>query len=385
MGVVFRTGVEVGRDVTLSGLRAEGFEAFYLAVGAQSGRKLGIEGEDSTGVTTGVDFLREVNLGNPVTLSGNVIVIGGGNVAIDVARTAVRTGDPAVSMFCLESEKEMPALPEEIHEANSENISIHNGWGPKRILSENGRVTGVEFKRCVSVFDENHRFAPKYDEADTRIVPADHVLVSVGQSIEWGGLLEGSKAELNPNRTVKADGFTYQTGEPDVFAGGDAFTGPRFAVDAIAAGKEAAVSIHRYVQPGQSLVIGRDRRNYRAFDKNNLVIEGYDETPRQCASEIGGESAKASFRDLRVPFTEEQIRMETSRCLSCGAAVVDSFMCVGCGQCTTKCRFEAISLVKVYDKASIPLKELKPAVAKNMIRRQGRIVVKNVKRLFVKQ
>jgi len=385
MGVAFRTGVEVGRDVTLADLRSEGYEAFYLAVGAQSGRKLGIEGEGVSGVVSGVDFLREVNLGSTALLDGNVVVIGGGNVAIDVARTAVRTGAGKVGMFCLESEKEMPALPEEIHEANSENISIGNGWGPKRILSENGRVTGVEFKRCISVFDANHRFAPKYDETDTITVPADHVLVSVGQSIEWGGLLNDSKIELNPNRTVCADSFTYQTGEPDVFAGGDAYTGPRFAVDAIAAGKEAAVSIHRYVQPGQSLVIGRDRRDYRAFDKKNLIIEGYDETPRQQAAEVIGVSAGASFRDLRVPFTEEQIRLETSRCLSCGACVVDTYMCVGCGQCTTKCRFDAITLVKVYDKTSVPLKELKPAVAKNMIRRQGRIAVKNVKRLFLKQ
>ncbi|NCC67852.1 MAG: FAD-dependent oxidoreductase, partial [Clostridia bacterium] len=249
LGVEFKTGVEVGKDVTLSDLRKQGFEAFYIAIGAQAGRKLGIEGEDAKGVIAGVDFLRDVNLGKSYKLKGNVVVIGGGNVAIDVARTAVRSRADATSMYCLESEKEMPALPEELEEARGEGISINNGWGPKRIIVEDGKVTGVEFKKCVSVFDADNKFSPKYDESQTITVPADYVLLSVGQSIDWGKLLEGEKVELGRGNTAVADGLTYQTAQPDVFVGGDVYSGPKFAIDAIAAGKEGAISIHRFVQP----------------------------------------------------------------------------------------------------------------------------------------
>ncbi len=384
LGVEFKTGVEVGKDITLNDLRDQGFKAFYLAIGAQAGRKIGIEGEEAQGVMAGVDFLRTVNLGEGLGLQGKTIVIGGGNVAIDVARTAVRSGASNVDMFCLENREEMPALNEEIEEAMAEGIAINNSWGPKRILTENNHVIGVEFKKCVSVFDENKRFSPKYDEEDTMIVEADNVLLSVGQAMDWGNLITDSKIELNPNKTIKADPFTYQTGEPDVFTGGDIHTGPKFAIDAIAAGKEGAISIHRYVQPGQSLILGRDRKEYHALDKANTVLEGYDTLPRQKADHVDGNASKETFKDLRSTFTEEQIRKETERCLSCGATVVDEYMCVGCGQCTTKCKFDAISLERRYDKSSVEIKQLKPTVAKNMIKRQVRIAVKKVKNLFVK-
>ncbi len=384
LGVEFKTGVEVGKDITLNDLRGQGFKAFYLAIGAQAGRKIGIEGEEAQGVMAGVDFLRTVNLGEGSGLQGKTIVIGGGNVAIDVARTAVRSGASNVNMFCLENREEMPALNEEIEEAMAEGIAINNSWGPKRILTENNHVIGVEFKKCVSVFDANKRFSPKYDEEDTMIVEADNVLLSVGQAMDWGNLITDSKIELNPNETIKADPFTYQTGEPDVFTGGDIHTGPKFAIDAIAAGKEGAISIHRYVQPGQSLILGRDRKEYHALDKANTVLEGYDTLPRQKADHVDGNASKETFKDLRTTFTEEQIRKETERCLSCGATVVDEYMCVGCGQCTTKCKFDAISLERRYDKSSVEIKQLKPTVAKNMIKRQVRIAIKKVKNLFVK-
>ena len=270
MGVKFKTGYEVGKDVMLRKLRAEGFKGFYVAIGAQGGRKLGIEGEDAEGVIAGVDFLKGVNLGKGMKLSGNVIVIGGGNVAIDVARTAVRQGAGKVSMFCLEKSEEMPALPEEQEEAKSEGVEIDNSWGPNKIIVTGGKVTGVQFKGCISVFDADHKFAPKYEECELKEVPADYVLMSVGQSIEWGGLLYRSKVELGRGNTAKADPLTYQTAEPDVFVGGDVYTGPKFAIDAIAAGKEGAISLHRYVWEGQSLTIGRDRRNFPELDKSDI-------------------------------------------------------------------------------------------------------------------
>lgn len=379
MGVSFKTGVEVGKDITLNGLRKEGYEAFYLAIGAQGGRNLGVEGEDAKGVIAGVDFLRDVNLGRKAELSGNVVVIGGGNVAIDVARTATRQGAAAVNLYCLESRQEMPALPDEIEEAEEDSVAFNNGWGPKRILTENGKVTGVEFKRCLSVFDAEHRFAPKYDETDTITVAADTVLLSIGQSIEWGGLLTDSKVELGRGNTAKADALTLQTSEPDVFVGGDCFTGPKFAIHAIAAGKEGAISIHRYVQPGQSLVYGRDRREYHAFDKNNVAVgvQDFDTTPRQKPGH--SPEKKGSFRDDRMTFTEEQLKNETERCLGCGAVEINSYMCIGCGMCTTKCKFDAIHLERTYNTVPDTYEKLPVKMAANAIVRTGKIAASTIK------
>ena len=386
MGVEFKTGVEVGKDVTLEELRAQGYKAFYMAIGAQGGRKVGIEGEDSQGVMSGIEFLRMINQDENKKVHGKVVVVGGGNVAIDVSRTAVRAGAESVMQCCLESRQQMPAALEEIEEAEEENIVINNGWGPKRILSENGKVTGIEFKKCVSVFDENGRFNPQYDENNVMVVEADCVLLSIGQSIQWGGLLEGTKAVTRPNGTIEADGFTYQTAEPDIFAGGDAYSGPRFAIDAIAAGKQAAISIHRFVQPGQSLVYGRDRRQYKELDKEAAVLEGFDNTPRQRPEQVkSNQKAAESFRDLRGTFTEEQMKKETERCLGCGATVVDDYMCVGCGQCTTKCKFDAIHLERVYDGQGVQFLDMKPVIVKQMVKRQGKIAIKKVKKVFSKE
>jgi NADPH-dependent glutamate synthase beta subunit-like oxidoreductase len=377
LGVEFETAVEVGADLSLGQLRSRGYKAFYVAIGAQEGRKLRLEGEDASGVMTGVEFLRRVSLGEEPRLDGPVVVIGGGNVAIDVARTAVRVGAASVEMYCLESRQEMPALDEEIDEALSEDIGIGNSWGPKRILVEAGRVVGVELRRCVSVFDEDRRFNPKFDAADTKVVAANYVLTSVGQGIDWGGLLRDSRAELNPNGTIKADPLTFQTRESDVFAGGDALTGPKFAIDAIALGKQGAISIHRYVH-GDNPAIGRERE-YHALDKENLKLDGYDRLPRQRPLRVEGSESKATFEDLRSTFTEEQIKRETERCLGCGAVSVDEYQCVGCGVCTTKCKFEAISLTRKYDSSGAEFNAMKGLVIRHAVKRQGRIAIKRVK------
>ena len=378
MGVDFKCGVEVGKDVTLPELRREGFEAFYIAIGAQGGRKLNITGEDAEGVIAGVDFLRSISLIDRPTLDGNVVVIGGGNVAIDVARTAVRKEAGKTTMYCLESAAEMPALKEEQEEAKAEGIEINNGWGPKEFVTENGHVTAVVFKKCVSVFDGEGKFSPKYDENDTITVPADYVLVSVGQSIEWGKLLDGSHVELGRGNAAVADGFTYQTGEPDVFVGGDVFTGPKFAIDAIAAGKQGAVSIHRYVWPGQSLVMGRDRRAFTALDKDNLdkdaIQKGWDNTPRQKPAH--DESKAKTFHDDRLTFTEEQLKKEAARCLGCGASVVDTVKCLGCGVCAQMCKFDAIHLVRKYNQESVAFDGREEVMKQYQADRMERIKIK---------
>ncbi len=383
MGVGFKCGVEVGKDVTIEQLRSQGYKAFYIAIGAQGGRKLGIAGEDAKGVTTGVEFLKLVNADeNNVKLSGRTVVIGGGNVAVDVARTAVRAGSDKVEMFCLEDRESMPAAKDEIEETLEEGISINNSWGPKEILTNDGRVTGVIFKKCISVFDENKRFAPKYDENETITVECDNVLISVGQSVVWGELLKGTKVELNANGTAKADPVTYQTAEPDIFVGGDVYTGPKFAIDAIAAGKEGCESIHRFVHKGHSLTLGRNLRQFPSLDKENLAIEpeSYDNAQRQVHGTKPGD-AKSSFRDLRSTFTEEQVKTEAGRCLGCGATIVDPNQCIGCGICTTKCEFDAIHLSRDLPDASKMYKseDKMKAILPYMLKREIKIKFKKDK------
>lgn len=343
MGVEIKCNIEVGKDVTIQQLRDQGYKAFYIGIGCQGGRKTGVPGEDSKGVMTGVEFLHITTDDENYKLDGDTVVIGGGNVAIDVSRTAERCGDGKITQVSLETRDIMPASPEEIELAESEGIIVKGGWGPKEILSEDGKVIGIVFKKCISVNDETDKFNPKYDENETMTIPCKNVILSVGQSIEWGSLLEGTKVELGRGNGPVADPVTYQTAEPDIFVGGDVYTGPKFAIDAIAAGKQGAISIHRYVQPHSSLTIGRDPNYYKELDKDDILVENYDNTGRQHPGMKPG-ADKKSFRDYKLTFTEEQVKKETARCLGCGASIVDPNQCIGCGICTTKCEFDAIHL-----------------------------------------
>lgn len=356
MGVTIHCGVEVGKDVTLEELRRAGYQAFYIAIGCQGGRMAGVPGEDAEGVMSAVDFLRAVGGNEAYKVEGRAVVIGGGNVAIDVARSSMRCGAKEVSMYCLEPREKMPASKDEIAEAEDENISIQCGWGPKEILTESGKVAGVVFKKCISLFDESGRFNPSYDEAVTVTVPCEQVFLSIGQTIQWGDLLAGSKVQLGRGNGAVADSVTYQTAEPDIFVGGDVYTGPKFAIDAIAAGKEGAISIHRYVQPNSSLVIGRNRRQFVELDKEDIVLEAYDNSSRQMPGMDESIDYKHSFRDAHQIFTEEQVKTETARCLGCGASVVDENKCIGCGVCTTKCEFDAIHLYREHPECSKMMK-----------------------------
>lgn len=348
LGVEFRCGVEVGRDVTIQQLREQGYKAFYVAIGLQAGLKLNVPGEELAGVQSGIDFLRAVNRGDISAVDGDTVVIGGGNAAIDVARTVTRLGNGSVNMYCLESDAEMPTVPDEKNEALAEGVIISNCWGPKRILGEDGKVTGVEFMRCLSVRDENGKFAPKYDENDTITVKCSNVLVSIGQRSVWGHLLDGLKAEGVDGRLVKVDPVTYQTAEPDVFAGGDIATGPRYTIDAIATGREGAVSIHRFVHEGQDLTICRNLHEFKMLDRDDVVVPVEKLHAPARAEIVHDESKTKTMSDNRVPLTSEQVRLEASRCLSCGRTVVDQNKCIGCGICTTRCRFDAIHLERIH-------------------------------------
>ena len=377
MGVEFRCGVEIGKDLTLAQLKEQGYKAFYLAIGMQGGRKAGVPGEDAEGVESGIAFLNRVNKDHSIRLPGDVVVVGGGNVAVDVARTAARVTGGKVTMLCLESEAEMPAARDEVEEAKEEGVSVLNGWGPKEILTENGRVTGIVFKRCTAVYDQQHRFAPSYDENDTITLPCASVLQAIGQSAVWGELLKGTKVELNRNGTVIHDPITYETGEPGVFVGGDIAHGAKFAIDAIADGKLGSESMHRYVHPGQSQTIARDLRQFKELDKANVLIDpqGFDTAHRNKPGKKPGDP-RNTFGDVRLSFTEEQAKAEAARCLSCGATTVDLNRCVGCGLCTTRCEFDAIHLSRDMPDASrmIRCEDKLPVVAKYAAQREMKIL-----------
>jgi len=370
IGVDIKTGVEVGKDVTIQQLREQGYKGFYVAIGCQGGKLPGIPGETLPGTTTAIDFLHRANCGQ-LKVGGKVVVVGGGNVAIDAARVAKRSGADSVTMLSLETEDIMPASLEERREAHEDGVEFNAGWGPKEVLGE-GKVSGIVFKSCTSVYDAEHRFAPQYDENELIIMDADMVIFAIGQTVVLKDLLKDTKVEFFRGVYPVADKLTYQTAEEDIFVGGDCYTGPKFAIDAIAAGKEAAESLHRYVQHGH-MTIGRNRRDFIELDKDDIMVESYDNGSRQ----VEGVAAKENpFSEYMVTLSEDQVRKETARCLSCGASVVDENRCIGCGICTTKCAFDAIQLHRDHPEAShmVTSEDKFSAILPYMLKRTGKII-----------
>ncbi len=377
LGVQFKCGVDVGRDITLDDLRSEGFDAFYLAIGAQRGRMANIAGEDADDVVSALDFLRSALSDPEQELTGDVVVVGGGNVAIDAARVARRLGAENITMVCLEHPDEMPASDEEIREAKAENITFAYGWGPQRIETDTaGKITAITFHQCTDVFDKEGRFNPNYNDAITQTIPCNHIIMAIGQSIDWGNLLINSKVEIDHSNRACADSTTYQTAEPDIFVGGDVFTGPKFVIDAIAAGHEAAISLHRFVQKGSSLTTGRNRRHYAELNKTNLALDdNYDHAGRQSSTPTPPASLRHNWEDPTRTLSEQQIKTECARCLSCGASIVDENKCIGCGLCTTRCEFDAIRLLRDNPECSTmvasedKLKKILPNAGKMLIKK----------------
>ena len=379
MGVKFQMNTEIGKDITIQELREQGYKGFYVAIGAQKSSKLNIPGEDLKGVYGGVDFLREVNLGEKPEIGKKCAVIGGGNVAMDVCRTAVRLGAETYVVY-RRSEEEMPADKEEVAEALEEGVKFCYLNAPVEILGSSGKVKGLKVEIMeLGEPDEKGRRKPvgtgKFETLDV-----DSVIASVGQVIDWGNLDVGA-LKTGKKGNAEADAITYQTAQEDIFVGGDVYTGPKFAIDAIAAGREGAESLHRFVQDGQSLTRGRNLREFYELDKDNLALDPdcYDRPARQ---PILHDKKKArSFEHDRLTFTEEQVKAEASRCLGCGACIADQNKCIGCGLCTTKCMFDAIHLrrdrpdctnmIRCEDKV-LPL-------AKYAAKRAGKIAIKELK------
>ena len=380
MGAEIRCGVEVGKDVTIEELRKQGYKAFYVAIGLQGGRLAGVPGEDAKGVLSGVEFLSDFahDEAHEHRLNGDVVVVGGGNVACDVARAALRSTDGKVTMLCLEQRNEMPASAAEVAEAEEEGIEVKNGWGPEELKKDaSGNVTAIVFKKCTQVKDADGRFNPQYDESDTLEIPCGNVLMAIGQAAVWGDLLKNTKCELRRGGTIVADPVTLQTAEPDIFAGGDIEHGARFAIDAIGNAHIVTQSINRFVHPGQSMTIGRDLREFIELDRDDIDpnAEGYDNCPRQAIGHREGNPRK-SYEDLRIALTEEQVHKEANRCLKCGATVVDLNKCIGCGLCTTRCEFDAIHLTRDLPHSSdlVAAEGMMKAIGKYMPQRTKAII-----------
>lgn len=379
LGVEFKTGVEVGKDVSLPQLRAEGYKAFYLGIGASRGTKLGVPGEELAGVFTGIDFLRDVNLEKPVSIGKRVAVVGGGNVAIDVARTALRLGAEDVTIVYRRSRDEMPAAADEIAEAEEEGVRFMYLAAPVEVLGS-GKVSGMKAEVMeLGEADAKGRRKP-VGTGKFETLELDAVISAIGQKIDLGGISAGTGIQLSSKGAVMVDELSYQTGEPDVFAGGDVVTGPKFAIDAIAAGKEASISIHRYVHPGQTQHLGRDHRDYKPLDAKTVAVSigSFDTAPRQKAACGSAEEARRTFKDLRGDLTEEQIKKEVKRCLGCGCAVIDEDLCIGCGICTTKCKFDAIRLEKTLDNRNKPYYQTLMVAVGNAPATLGRLAKKKL-------
>ena len=330
MGAEIKCGITFGKDITLESLKKDGYSAVFMAIGLHGGRRLGVGNEDVEGVLQGVDFLRDAAMGKKVEIGNDVIVVGGGNVAIDVALTAKRLGAENVTLICLEKRQEMPAWEHEIEEALEGDIKIVNSFGPKDFfIDKSKRVSGIEFKTCTAVFDENGRFNPQYDEAVCQPFFGDTVIISIGQSTNLEGIKEQGIAISRPGG-LEADPVTLQTPIDWVFAGGDAFYGPKSVVDAVACGKEAAESIHRFIN-GLDLKEGREKKwehvkpeTADEVKQNRVKVRCLDPKAREC-----------NFLEVSYGYNEDEAKAEAERCLKCG-------ICSECYQCVEACLAGAV-------------------------------------------
>ncbi len=331
MGAEIKCGVTFGKDITLESLKKDGYAATFLAIGLHNGRKLGVDNEDIDGVLQGVDFLREAAKGKKIEVGKEVVVVGGGNVAVDVAQVAKRLGAEKVTLICLERREEMPAWEYEIAEALEDDIEIVNSFGPRNLFLDTSKkkVSSIEFKSCTRVFDANGRFSPEYDEGVCQTFTADTVIIAIGQSANLDGIKDQGIAISRPGG-LEADPVTLQTPIDWVFAGGDAFYGPKSVVDAVACGKEAAISIDRFIN-NLDLKEGRQK----VWEYVRPAIEGEGITERIKAKQLAPEARAGNWLEVAYGFNEDMAKKEAHRCMSCG-------ICSECYQCFDACLAGAI-------------------------------------------
>jgi NADPH-dependent glutamate synthase beta subunit-like oxidoreductase len=320
IGIELKTGKKLGRDFDIPQLKADGYEAVYIATGGSLSRKIGLEGADLNGVFWGVDFLYELKEKKEIILKDRVIVIGGGNVAVDVALTALRLGAKEVTLACLESREEMPANEWEIKQALEEGIIIMPSWGPSRILGSNGNVSGIELVQCTSVFDKDNNFNPTFDNNTKTLVDVDMVILAIGQAADLS-FVEGSKAPLKVDRgIIVVNKTTQETNIPGVFAGGDIAGLPGTIIEAISAGRRAASSIDRF--------LGGDGNIDETFVKIPLIQltlgrrnKGFADLRRIEESKLPINERKNNFTEVELGFNQDQGQSEAMRCLECDSEI----------------------------------------------------------------
>ena len=335
LGVEFKTGVEIGKDFTVGQLREQGYKAFFIGIGSQECKRLGIEGEDYEGVYPGVEFLREVNLGNRVSLGDRVAVIGGGNVAMDSVRTALRTGSKKPFIIYRRAIEQMPANEEEIEECREEGIELMTLTNPTRVIAENGRVKAIECIRMeLGPPDDSGRQRPVPVEGSEFTIEVDAVIPAIGQESDWACLTDECACTLSDWGTMRVDEVTLQTSDSDIFAGGDAVSGPATVVEAIGAGKEAAISIDRFIR-GEDLSAGRKTDWTPVKD---VPVDGLAQADRHPMPMLPADTRMTNFNEVQLGYDEETARAEADRCLECA-------VCCECYQCVEACGADAVTMI----------------------------------------
>lgn len=373
LGVEIKCGMQVGKNISLDDLRKE-HEAVLIAVGAKKGRMIPIPGIDSDGVVSGIDFLRDVALGLPVKLGTKVTVIGGGNVAYDVGRTAVRQEGYDVSrtamrqasvrdvnLCCLESRQAMLADEVEIIEGEEEGIRRYNSIGPREIIVENGKVKAVVFKKVLSIFDENGRFAPTYDENSLTTIETDTVLIAIGQASDLSFIDKNGDVKVNERGQLELDKGTFVTSAPNVFAAGDVAYGARLMIDAVASGKKAARAIYTHLT-GNSV----EKKSFGFFTPITSYQReaGYELLRRKHPKTLNAEQRRKSQNlEVEKQFENRVAEEQGARCLLCNIQTIfDGERCVLCGGCVDVCPEKCLRLVPVMELAGDDeLKTLKDA------------------------
>ena len=331
MGIDLKLNTPINGKPSLESLKKDGYGAIYLAIGAQNSRGLPIPGVDLPGVLLALDFLREANGDLDTGIGERVVVVGGGNVAMDVARTARRLGAKVVDAVCLESAEEMPAHSWEIEEAEDEGVKVTNRLGPTQIIEKDGKVSGIEFQQCLAVFNEEGRFAPIFDEKSLTKFDCDTVIIAIGQGTDLAVLPEGSQVAATPGGWLISDPLTLATGAEGIFAGGDAVTGPKSAVEAIKHGHEAATSIDRFLR-GVDLA---EDREFLPEDGAPIPTGKHEKKARVQPHLADAETRARSFDEIEMTYTAEEAIEEAARCLNCG-------LCSECLECVTACQANAV-------------------------------------------
>jgi len=376
LGVELKCNQRMGRDFSIQQLREMGYKAIFLGVGLPKGRKLDLPGSDLAGVYDGMDFLRAFNDGIPLPVGEKIVVIGGGNVAYDVARSAVRpldamepeensadvargesvaydvarsamrlSGKREVHVVCLESRKEMPADEVEVSEGAEEGLVLHNSRGPRAIVGANGKVAGLRTVECTAVFDANRRFSPTFNEANVETIEADTIIFSIGQSSDLSFLQPGDGVESNRG-LIKVDPETYQTTAPDVFACGDIAHGPRLFIHAIRSAQIAARSMHDFLRGTNTQITVESSWEPAAYS----MREGWDQLRRHHPPVVAAAERANSLKIVEENYPDAEARTQAARCLRCNVnTVFDTGMCVACTGCVDVCPENLIKLTPVTE------------------------------------